>query len=237
MRKVTLFTLAFLLVGGGAFAVNTDTHFTGPSYGSGEAYDLGLKDILVDNLVTSAGQFTNGYSASTIGGGYDRWVALDYIPEEGSDWNVEDLHMHAIWQGGVSTAGDMNVEFFVGDEPGDDTVTAFTVDFDDLDISDSGMTAFGYVVYNVEFEFECVELTGGETYWIAVQQVCSANVFFMVRLDSIVDDYCWWHDSGVWYDAPSYFGEYSELSYIITGYEISTAVAPSSVGEIKSLFN
>lgn len=235
MKKGAFFTLAFLLVGTGAFAVNTDTHFTGPSDGSGEAYDLGLKDILVDNLVTSAGQFSNGYSAFTGGGSYDRWVAFDYIPEAGSDWNVEDLHLHVIFTGGQ---GDMNVMFFEGDTPGGDTVTSFTVDLGDLDISDSGMMAFGYTVYNVEFEFECVMLTGGEYYWIAVQCDTSSNVFFMVREDSIVDDYCWFKaDDGVWYSAPNYFGEYSELSYIITGYEVPTAVIPSSVGQIKSLFN
>ncbi len=234
MFKYFLIVVSVLALTSVTFGINTDTHFTGPSNGSGEAYDYGLKDVLVDNLVTSSGQFSNGYSAFTGGGSYDRWVAFDYTAPEGSDWNVEDLHMHAIFTGGQ---GDMNVIFYE-DIPGGDILISFSVDLGDVDITDSGMTAFGYTVYNVEFEFECVMLTGGEYYWIAVQCDTSSNVFFMVREDSIVEDYCWFKaDDGIWYSAPDYFFEYSELSYIITGYEVPSAVQPSSVGEIKSLFH
>lgn len=237
MKYLLILTLAVVTA---AFAGVTDTHFTGENWNTGGTVDYGLKDTLVDNLCTTSGQITNGYSAGTIGGAYNRWIAFDYLPS-GDDYSIEGFHDHWLYYAGGTDLGDTLFEIYEADL---NTAPVYSIFVDVADIveSDSGLDAFGRDVYLTEYDFlgqsDEWDATDGTLYWVALQMdTPSDNPFHAVREDSIIEDMCWWYgDVGYWANSYDSFGETAEGSYALFGVVGGAAIESASLGTLKASF-
>lgn len=236
MKNVCAVTAGILLLAALSFAGVADTHLTGPANPSGSGWYGYSDEVLVDNLATSSGQIANGYSASTIGGAYNRWIAFDYTPPVAS--TLEKISIHWLYNRSTSSLGDVKYQVIKGTNPGvGSIVSTFTVVKGSITEVNTGMTAFSRIVWRGDMPLPNVKLDAKTKYWLAQQMVCSDNVFFAVRTDSIKEEMCWWYgDTRVWQSSQTAFNQRAEQSYRLEGIGSGVGVNAASFGKIKSLY-
>lgn len=236
MKNVFTVAAGILVLAALSFAGVADTHLTGPANPSGSNWHGYSDEVLVNNLATSGGQISNGYSASTIGGSYNRWIAFDYTPPVAS--TLEKISIHWIYYASSSSLGDVKYQVIKGTNPGAGSlVSTFTVPRGSITEVNTGMVAFSRPVFRGDMALPNVKLDAKEKYWLAQQMVSSDNVFFCVRSDSIVEEMCWWYgDTRVWQSSQQAFNERTDQSYRLEGIGSGVGVEAASFGKIRSLY-
>ncbi|MCP4231398.1 MAG: hypothetical protein GY771_14790 [bacterium] len=227
MKHLLVLTVIFATAAFGAM----DTHLEGDSNGSGEFHrDYNNSDVIVDNLVTSYDQVKNGYS---LYGPDNSWCAIDWVVSD-NDW------VFRRWTHDIITFGSWKYDLFIELYEIDfnsDPVDSFTIPRDEITSTNTGIGTFEFpVIRNGMDVFSTVyPFFENTTYWIACSYDASHNIYWVVREDSIVDDYIWFYDGSDWYSAPDFFGENAEGSFMIEGI-VYSAVEGASLGEIKASF-
>ena len=186
---------------------------------------------------TSEEEVLNGYSAGTIGGAYDRWIAYDFTSDGPNA--IYELYNQWIYYAGSSDLGDMYFEIYE-DDLNSSPVQSIIVDADDIVESDTGFDAFGRDVFLNEYDFfaqnDEIYVAGNTLYWIAMQMdTPSDNPFHAVNEDIIDELVYWYGDDGIWLSSFDAFGQNAEGSYALFGRE-ADAIESASIGEIKASF-
>ncbi len=216
MRYILILTLAFVV--------------------SASAYDLNDQLIQSEGDITQNGDFS-AISFSTVDGAYNRWVAADYVPDANVSFRGFDAHW-TYFDDDVQP-GDIDFEFYESDLNTAPFAYA-SVDNDGITQTNTGwvLPTSGSMVFFNEMNLdsaEFVDMSSGNTYWIAVQNDTVAQAFVVCRDDYPWDMGWWYGDDAYWINTFNMWGFAVDFSMRFRG-GIEGAIESASIGEIKASF-
>jgi hypothetical protein len=199
--------------------------------GSGNSYDKGL----VDNLVTSGSQITNGLAGCAY---FSSWVAFDYTPS--MNITVGLIVLDYVYNSSP-LKNTINFRLYQGTNPGSGStvlVRSWDVPAASYNEVNTGWVAFNRPVYRSTIFIPSQALTAYNKYWFAYTSPNSApaNIVYWAVQATLKGEQVWWYLSGRWGSGSSqgaggtYDQSYS-LDWLYMG------VAPTSFGKVKALFN
>lgn len=233
MYRSLLIAACISLLAVAAFAAGPPTCLVAPTALGGTPGGGGghgnTDDVLVDNLATSSGQITNGFSATTA---TSRWLAVDYTPKSGV--RLEKVWFHHLYNRSSSSKGPIPMRLYSGANPGAGSIVAtWTVATATWKETQTSMTAFSRPVFLGEVPIPPQTLTASTRYWVAYQMTCTDNVFWAVRTQ-LQGEMIWWYLNASWGSSQAKGYGIVDGCYKLEG--TLTGVAPVSLGRVKALF-
>jgi hypothetical protein len=236
MTKSFILTVCVAAMVAAAFATGTAPYLTAnpeagnPNGGSGHN---GSDATLVDNLVTSGAQITNGLSGCAY---HSSWVAFDYTPT--SAVTVRQITLDYLYNTSP-LKNTINFRLYQGTNPGvGSIVRSWDVPAASYEEKNTGWTAFSRPVYRATIPIPDQALSGSTKYWFAYTSpnTASANIVYWCVQATLKEEQVWWYLNGSWGTglAKGAGGTYDQ-SYRLE--DVATVgIAPTSFGKIKTLY-
>lgn len=202
----------------------------GSSFGGGG--EDGNDAILVDNLVTSGGQITNGLSGCAY---HSSWIAFDYTPT--SSVTVRQVTLDYLYNSSP-LKNTINFRLYSGSSPGGTLVRSWAVAAASYEEKNTGWIAFSRPVYRSTIPIPDQALSGSTKYWFAFTSPNSgsANIIYWAVQATLKEDQVWWYLNGSWGTGSSKgAGGTYDSSYRLEDV-VTMGVAPTSLGRIKTLY-
>lgn len=236
MRKVFTLAACITVLAVAAFAAEPAPYLTAnPEPGSalGGGGHNGTDAVLVDNLITSGSQVTNGLAGCAY---FSSWLAVDYTPT--SAVTVRQITLDYIYNS-APLKNTINFRLYSGANPGvGSIVRSWAVPAASYEEKSTGWVAFSRTIYRATVPIPDQALSGSTKYWFAYTSPNTASpniIYWCVRLQ-LKEEQCWWYLNGSWGTclAKGGGGTY-EQSYRLE--DVATVgIAPTSFGKIKTLY-
>ncbi|MEE8640044.1 MAG: hypothetical protein V3T41_06510 [bacterium] len=234
MKNVFALAVCFAVLAVAAFAADAPPYLTAnpePGNTLGGGGHSGTDATLVDNLITSGGQVTNGLSGCTY---HSSWLALDYTPT--SSVTVKQITFDYIYNS-ARLKNSINFRLYSGATPGGSIIRSWTVPASAYTETSTGWIAFSRTIYRAVVPIPDQALTGSTKYWFAYTSPNSAapNIVYWCVRAQLKELQVYWYLNSRWGTcrAQGGGGDY-EQSYAI--YDTQTGVEPVSLGKVKTLF-
>ena len=189
--------------------------------------------ILVNNLVTSGGQVTNGLAGCAY---FSSWLAFDYTPT--TNTTVRQVTLDYIYNSTPLKAA-INFRLYSGTNPGvGSIVRSWSVPAASYVEANTGWVAFQRTVYRSTVPIPDQALTANTKYWFAYTSpnTASPNIVYWCVQSTLKEEQVWWYLNSSWGTslAKGAGGTYDQ-SYALDDSQVG--VAPTSFGKVKALFN
>ena len=236
MKNVFTLAACITVLAVAAFAAEPAPYLTAnPEPGSalGGGGHNGNDAVLVNNLITSGGQVTNGLSGCTY---HSSWVAFDYTPT--SAVTVRQLTLDYLYNS-APLKNTINFRLYQGTNPGvGSIVRSWAVPAASYVEKNTGWSAFSRPIYRATIPIPDQALSGSTKYWFAYTSPNSAstNIVYWCVWATLKEEQVWWYLNSSWGTglAKGAGGTY-EQSYSIE--DVATVgIAPTSFGKIRTLY-
>jgi hypothetical protein len=188
--------------------------------------------VLVNNLITSGGQCTNGLSGCAY---HSSWVAFDWTPTTNA--TVRQITLDYLYNSSP-LKNTINFRLYRGNDPGAGSIVAsWDVLAANYTETNTGWIAFSRPIYRAVVPIPAQSLTANTRYWFAYTSPNSgsANIVYWCVQATLVGEQVWWYLNGSWGTglAKGAGGTYDQSFALDTS---QTDVAPASFGSIRAIF-
>jgi hypothetical protein len=238
MRKSLLLTLCVAVMATAAFATGPAPYLTAnpePGNTLGGGGHKGTDAVLVNNLITSGSQCTNGLSGCEYAS-HNSWVAFDYTPT--SAVTVRQVTLDYLYNSSP-LKNTVKFQLYRGTNPGVGSVVAsWNVPAASYVEKNTGWVAFSRPIYRATIPIPDQALSASTKYWFAYRSAntASTNIVYWCVQATLKEDQVWWYLNSRWGSGSSQgAGGTYDQSYQIE--DVATVgVAPTSFGKIKTLY-
>jgi len=232
MKNVLILGACIAVAAFAASASEVLPYLTGPANGTGSGGHWGSDAILVDNLITSGSQVTNGLAGCTY---FSSWLAFDYTPT--ASVTVRQITMDYLYNSSP-LKGDLNFRLYSGANPSVGSIlSTWGVPAAGFQEVNTGWTAFSRSIYRATIPIPDKTLSPSTKYWFAYTSTNSLgpNIVYWCVWGVPKELEVWWYLNGFWGPGSSQGagGSYDQ-SYRLE--DSQSGVAPASLGKIKTLF-